>query len=162
MGLDIRAYAGLVPSDRGVYRDGDIVSPETGQLVPDLTSFYQHPVYKAWNQTVQHQQVYSYFDELAFRAGSYTGYSGFRNWLEDLAVGPDENCEPGDPFYELVIFSDCEGTIDSIVAQKLHRDFVLHDHKARTSKFADWYYPTYCDFTNAFRIASVSGAVRFC
>ena len=162
MGLDITAFSGLALSDQAVVVDWDIVSTQTGKWAEgNLTFFHQNPVYDSWGEQLQYHKAYSYFDKFSFRAGSYSGYSFFRNWLEDLALEPGERIKVGDPFYELVIFSDCEGVIGPMISQKLHRDFVMYDHLARTHHQAYQVYHVYRDFTNAFRIASVNGAVKF-
>ena len=69
-----------------------------------------------------------------FRAGSYSGYSSFRNWLCQFATGsaPERIWEgpydAGDsrPFFQLINFSDCEGTIGATACAKLARDFEAH------------------------------------
>lgn len=164
MGLDIRYYAGLQPSDQGTIDEGTDVVDANGQYTPNLICFYPNdPWYQQWNNTWPPNQIFSFLLNQSFRAGSYTGYSQWRWWLESLVLEAQEVPEPGDPFYELLIFSDCEGTIDETISCKLLRDFMMYDHKARTScPQRPWLYEVYQDFTNAFRIASVQGAVVFC
>ncbi len=169
MGLDIRAFSGLVLSDQAVIVDDEIVSRPTGEcaesnfrFLRNFVFFYQTPVYDSWTEHLQCLQVYSYVNKFSFRAGSYSYYGAFRNWLEELVLEPGElYTQPGDPFYELVIFSDCEGVIGPTISQKLHRDFVMYDLLARTHPQAYQFYHVYRDFTNAFLIASVGGAVEF-
>ena len=67
-----------------------------------------------------------------FRAGSYSGYSSFRSWLCQFAmhhspepIWSEETYSPKDsrPFYQLINFSDCEGTIGATACAKLAKDF---------------------------------------
>lgn len=66
----------------------------------------------------------------SFRAGSYSGYGAFREALCEAAHGIDvreiwadpepwSNCE----FFELLNFSDCDGTIGPDAAADLAKDF---------------------------------------
>lgn len=68
------------------------------------------------------------------------------------------------PFYELIHFSDCEGTIGPEVSKKLYYDFVKFDQKAKSysdEKIDDYFYRKYKEWKEAFRIASEGGAVSF-
>lgn len=69
-------------------------------------------------------------EHLSFRAGSYSGYNAWRNWLANTFVATsaetiwdrrDEFREA--PFFELIAFSDCEGTIGPKAAANLAADF---------------------------------------
>lgn len=118
-------------------------------------------------------------DPISFRAGSYGGYS---NWRESLAriAGYEPVTEPKDnyerlyphssaaayegtesmPFVELVFFSDCEGVIGPEVSKKLAADFATFDEKARIG-MNEYEYAKYGEWRKAFERASDGGAVEF-
>ena len=128
----------------------------------------------------------------SFRAGSYGGYNQWRNELSKMAGYRDANevwndktfdsfksCNPRKdkldsingigvkrvkPFYELINFSDTEGTIGPEVSRKLYEDFIKFDKQAKeyaNENDYDWFYNLYQEWTNAFKIASQNGAVLF-
>jgi len=124
----------------------------------------------------------------SFRAGSYSGYNQWRNELAIMAgyngaeeVWHDESfdsyksfnirkdkldsingelVEKVKPFYELINFSDAEGVIGPEVSRKLYQDFVEFDEKAK-SHMENWFYIKYCEWKEAFKVASDGGAVSF-
>lgn len=112
-----------------------------------------------------------------FRAGSYSGYGVFRSTLAEFVgigdlYGNGELWETVDdhsdkPFYELINFSDCEGTFFGPVCEKLYEDFL-----ANRTNYAAWlansnlewesyYLNRYDDWLKAFEIAKDSGLVEF-
>jgi hypothetical protein len=104
---------------------------------------------------------------IGFRAGSYSGYSEWRDHLARLAGAPSANAVFTDPakyatlpFIELINFSDCEGEIGATVARKLAADFALFDNKARTTGHS-WFYPLYQHWHRAFTAAADDGVVSF-
>jgi len=122
-----------------------------------------------------------------FRAGSYSWYSSWRRTLammigweiEDLwrnvetIVQRYENlnnvlCESDElkvdiPFVELLNFSDCEGFIGPKTSAKLYLDFLEWDEKAKVSDpfKGGYFYETYKEWTEAFKVASDGGCVIF-
>lgn len=102
-----------------------------------------------------------------FSAGSYSGYNSWRRQLCKLALGcePDEvwnNLEKyrGKPFFELINFSDCEGTIGSEVAKKLAKDFA--DLQPKVDELEEGYFKElFADWKKAFEMASEAGIVDF-
>jgi len=124
-----------------------------------------------------------------FRAGSYGGYNQWRNNLAKMAgyndaeeVWQDETfdsfkvcnnrkdkldsingeiVERIKPFYELINFSDAEGSIGPEIAKKLYEDFVNFDEQAQNYTEEDWFYKLYEEWKEAFKIASENGAVLF-
>lgn len=126
----------------------------------------------------------------SFCAGSYSGYNQWRRELAVVAgygsvenVWSDESfdttekfinlrylklkkiddpnfdCKIVKPFYELINFSDCEGLIGPEVCKKLYEDFVLFEDKAKEED--EYFYRKYCDWKEAFRVASYEGFVSF-
>ena len=119
MGLDITAWSHIKRSED---QDEDDF---TGLRIWKNQSFPNHCEleggnYEETDQTMTH----------AFRAGSYSGYNVFRSVLAQCTLGviSDEVWADPDkwmskPFYELINFSDCEGTIGTKVSAKLYHDF---------------------------------------
>ena len=63
------------------------------------------------------------------------------------------------PFYELINFTDCDGTIGPEVAAKLARDFAEWDERAQVVG-GEWY-EAYAEWRRCFEFAAHTGAVRF-
>jgi len=121
----------------------------------------------------------------SFRAGSYSGYSGWRRTLANMIgwdieelwrkvetlVQRNENLndvlsENGNvkidiPFVELLHFSDCEGFIGPKTSAKLYADFLEWNEKAKTVD-QGYFYEKYQEWTKAFEVASDGGCVVFC
>lgn len=162
MGLALRAYANIQPV-AGLFKfEGctEVHDATTGNLRDDLVGFYVHPVYPAWAEGIEPFVPYSYSYKESLHMGSYTWYGHFRNWLSELAENGDVDA-PGDPFFELIVFSDCKGTINTTVSAKLYADFVRFHHKAKTDQQSMYYLRAYEDAMRAFQIASANGAVHF-
>lgn len=130
---------------------------------------------------------HKYYDETknciydSFRAGSYSGYNSWREQLAKIAGYEsveyvwndwDQNVrymklnkingvvKPMKPFYELINFSDAEGTIGPEICKKLYKDFIDFDQKAKLSD--EYFYIKYKEWTEAFRVASIgNGVVNF-
>lgn len=119
-----------------------------------------------------------------FRAGSYSGYSMWREQLARLAGYPAMNVGVGNaaafdsyaqayphasaawmlptprdmPFYPLINFTDCDGVIGSDAARRLAQDFAAHQDVA--DSHPDEYFRTkYREWRTAFETASDDGAV---
>lgn len=97
----------------------------------------------------------------AFRAGSYGGYNWWRSVLEQN-FNPD--CDPAEPFYELINFSDCEGCIGFLAASDLFEDFLIYDSIADTLDTDDLgnFYGRYQEWTKACQLARSEGLIYFC
>lgn len=107
-----------------------------------------------------------------FRAGSYGGYNAWRRslaqlvgiqvietwWAKVARSGP--SCAQAVPFWQLLNFSDCEGSIGPVVSAELARDF--DEWKERAMKHGDerWR-ELYLKWQEAFRLAANSGWVGF-
>jgi hypothetical protein len=81
-------------------------------------------------------------EDHVFRAGTYGGYSQFRNLLSLSIYGcsseyiwDNEEEFVLTPFIEIINFTDCEGYLGASVAEKLYSDF-----KINASKFAKYIY----------------------
>ncbi len=156
MGLDIVAYSKLTPSaDQSRDEDGFALKG----FVP-----YENPSFPGRVAPLSPTTVYDFEKEFHFRAGSYGGYNSWRNWLAQLAGFESaynvwamvEKGQTG-PFFDLINFSDCEGTLGTDACKKLLLDF---------DKFADqagggWDGELYREWHKAFRLGADDGAVYF-
>lgn len=134
----------------------------------------------------------------SFRAGSYGGYNQFRkllslaaNGISDSDVWESTDSSTSLPFYYLINFSDCEGTIGPSVSQILHTQFIENreriirnlKHEPDLSKETEdplafelefnniptldentieYFIRVYDDFTRACGIAKEDGVIQFC
>lgn len=174
MGLDICAYSNIVKQPEPEVQKvvGKLLSSEGEEVlevfeVTDRCHDLEEGVYLDTFDTVQHH----------FRAGSYSGYNQFRNLLskallgvEASAVWEDPTSFEGRPGYEMIDFSDCEGTISSSVADKLHQDLVenrdvfkahLIEVFGEDNDQVEWSMETYDNFIYAFELASENGVVIY-
>jgi hypothetical protein len=169
MGLDITAYGFLTiptepvdldeygePKDwRGFWKPGADIIEWTESNWPGRT------------EGVDRDALYCVSERFAFRAGSYSGYNSWRNWLATVAGYRDaEDCwqraSPGEPFYELIHFADNEGVIGPVVAKKLAADFAKHAGKAvELAPAESWCLDAYARWWCAFLTAQHRGAVEF-
>jgi hypothetical protein len=176
MGLDITAYSKLKLLDTKRLKDGTVVDAQTGAEVEDYCYVYKPEGFKDRAASLQDEGHYGYDQTLCFSAGSYSGYNEWRNELAALAgyapiqvtnergmleLRYDESVwelSEG-PFWELINYSDCQGTLDSVEAAKLVKDFkaFLPQAEAKDRHF----YDKYVRWLNAFEFASDDGAVRF-
>lgn len=92
-----------------------------------------------------------------FRAGSYIAYNGFRRALANLInLTPETVWENQDkfihtPFYEIINFSDCEGSFDVKTCSDLYIDFIDYKDKAE-KEMGEWHYEIYNDFIEALKL----------
>lgn len=165
MGLDISYYEKLT-------LDADIKLDEDGEPIDTA----------AWDT---HTRIYTNpdFPERAdklvdgwyegdctgsFRAGSYGGYNNWRSQLCVAALGSAPNAiweghVTDGPFYELVMFSDCEGTIGPKTSAKLAKDFAEWEEKigSMVSGDEEYFMEKFRDWKRAFEAAADTGAVCF-
>lgn len=156
MGLDITAYEAveLLPPHPHTEDCSD-----AGHILAFVTA-------PSFNQSLrgleEHRCYRSVGETYSFRAGSYSGYNRWREYLRQLVwgvsiddfwvIGPDHYRHR--EFFELIYFSDCEGTIGSEACADLAADFHRHTiHIPSSNQYADW--------KKAFDLASKNGCVRF-
>ena len=165
MGLDIRYYARLEASDAMVSDDADPWDLEV--FKPTVNSDFE-------SRAIGVDPNVWYRDEERghFRAGSYSGYNRWREALADAVGMPsprdvwDGKVEAG-PMYELINFSDCEGTIGPVVSAKLARDF--DEQRDRVTGWAaiqpredrEYFLRKYEEWASAFKVAADGGCVVF-
>jgi hypothetical protein len=105
--------------------------------------------------------------EMSFRAGSYSGYSHFRDLIAELVYDKSfarvvrDITHKGGPFWEFLNFSDCEGCIGPATSAKLYQDFEEHFDKLiyLPEKELRYVSGTYESFMQAFYIASTKNGV---
>lgn len=104
---------------------------------------------------------YAAAHEGGFRAGSYSGYNRFREVLCQSVVGVKpsivwdnpKNFENA-PFFWLINFSDCEGSISGKAARKLAKDFAEHREVFMSAPGAVDWADVYDKFAEAFKVAA--------
>lgn len=205
MGLDISVYSGL---SKILDTDGNAI--HVGPLLPDtwlrITNGESHEMdtlpsslghYDKWvlpyaniyfptrSLDITNGCYYTYRKVTGFRAGSYSGYS---IWREMLAMIAEYRLAPygishghsvveltshrqglidagSGPFYELIYFSDCEGILGTETCKKLAKDFEDFDDIASVFKDneynAEWFYNLYTEWKEAFQSASDNGLIMF-
>jgi len=130
MGLDISYYRRLVPAP-------DAPKDEYGEH--DYMQFFTLHDGEDRRAADLKPGVYSFDERDSFRAGSYGGYNAWRSELAKFAgyesstyVWDNREKVAGQPFVELIDFSDCEGVIGPSVSAKLARDFATFQVRADT------------------------------
>lgn len=179
MGLDITAYSNLKPLSCPQDEDGEPLGPD-GDPLPynSYTQPYVNPDFPGRCTEFEDRKTYEVGVTHGFRAGSYTGYSLWRDELARLAGYPVAEREQygekvpshsrgawnstAGPFFELINFSDCEGTIGTAVSQKLARDFAeFRDRALNFDSRASYFWERYQEWQRAFELASDGGCVCF-
>lgn len=172
MGLDITAYSKLelieasaTSQDDELYKKGDVFLYDNGSF-PNAMFPLVPGIYKL-NGT-----------SFGFRAGSYSGYNQFRDLLaECIGTSPQEVWDNPTkhetaPFYRLINFSDCEGTIGSVHAAILDMQFreskkqfvkflKVKNKQAIIHDYVEYYTACYNNWAKAFKLAQNGGAVTF-
>lgn len=158
MGLDVLAYSKLTPVEVELDENGD-----RKEYNSRIVNFYKnHPSHDR-SDGLDTDKLYQCEDYFSFKAGSYSGYNHWRNQLAILAGydGAEGAWEAADgDFWELINFSDCEGTIGSETSKKLLADFEAFQSKADEHE-DQWFKQRYENFKTAFELASDGGAVKF-
>ena len=108
---------------------------------------------------------------MEFRAGSYSGYSAWREALARLVGTTAERVFAGTvppAFGELIDFADNEGLIGPQTSAKLAKDFASWKARAathaKTMRAAEGaaFMEGYASFQEAFELAANGGAIQFC
>ena len=178
MGLDISAYRKLQKLDCVFDADGEPIDAVSREPVNYDFFAYVNPDFPGRQGSIEHMAIYSAEEGEAFNAGSYGGYNTWRESLARLAGYPladverygkihsrhDQgafNAESG-PFWEMIVFSDCEGVLGAEVCAKLAEDFAKFDSVAKAIHGTEsYFYVKYQEWKNAFEMAADSGAVDF-
>ncbi len=152
MGLDVTAYKNIewlepISPEKDESSDYDlrIVLDDFKERASDIKDGY-----------------YSYTDEYGFRAGSYGGYNSWRNELAVLAgfeSAKDAWSKDSGPFWELINFSDCEGTLGTLTCKKLLFDF--KEFYSKAEKIGGWFFESYKQWTKGMELAAENGCFCF-
>ena len=176
MGLDVTAYRKIAKVDAVFDQHGEPIDPITREEIEDVVRLYVNPDFPGRAGGIESGAVYRFEGYLHVSAGSYGYYNAWRNEVAKLAGWPQGSYEQygktwpsyaastwdadSGPFYELICFSDCEGTLGPDVCMKLARDFAEHQEKADAhpderfrAKYAEW--------RAAFDFAASTGAMNF-
>jgi hypothetical protein len=173
MGLDITAYSKLAKNVLALDEDGE---PLLENYLDTHAKAWINPDWPERGEGLEDDAWYTYGQSMGFRAGSYSGYSDWREALAKLAGYPETETESASfgarylssaacwngatgPFSELIDFSDCEGTLGPVVSKKLLEDFVTFDLAART--IGGRFYERYAEWKQAFELAADDGMVCF-
>lgn len=170
MGLDITAYKSIVPApDAVVDEDGNPVDyPKFVRVRSETINIVE----KIWpgRSAGLAPAIYSFGESFYFRAGSYSGYSWWRNALSQAVLGKNASdawhSDERGPCVELINFSDCEGVIGPKVCAKLKTDFVMNLQRAfeyatrMTRDDREYFMRAYMDWTWAFEFAADDGFVE--
>lgn len=153
MGLDISAYRKLTRTDVTLWQFNSEwqTYANTHRAIPPNNDWPERA------PEFEETAVYTYEESFGFRAGSYGGYSLWREQLAALAGYP---AVTAGPFYELINFSDCEGVIGAAVSAKLAKDFAAFQEKADAHE-DEWFRDRYAKWRQAFEMAADGGCVDF-
>jgi hypothetical protein len=176
MGLDITYYKNLTKLDCLFDRDGDPVHPKTRAPIENFARIRANSSFPERETPLEDGGIYICEEREGFNAGPYSLYNRWREQLAKLAGYPAVEVDEygtkqmrhdvgawqseGGPFYELINFSDCEGTIGPVVSAKLAKDFADFQSKADAVESEDWR-ESYADWRKAFETAAQNGAVHF-
>lgn len=157
MGLDIMAYKNLKKVENPVLDEDGYPENWKSEWLPGAGMEWSETHFKGRGEGIDANTVYTWRDRYSFRAGSYSGYSWWRNQLSKFNE---------DKFYKLINFADNEGVIGYVVAKELYNNFVDCEEKAKefSKKISDgeYWFEKYQDWKKAFEYASQNGAVEFC
>ena len=177
MGLDIYAYSNLVKLDCVFNEDNEPIDRNTGKPIDNYFKPHDNGDFPGRIEGLDANSAYSFADCQDVFSLSYSGYSTWRDELARLAGYPvttnvmghssyaagawRRSCTGG-PFYELINFSDCEGTIGPVVAKKLLRDFEEWDDRAKHFETTLLrFYEHYQRFLHGLEISADGGAIDF-
>lgn len=173
MGLDISVYTDAKSLPVQPIRDTDGFWPDAAWESDAVLAYGPEAFGKSLRGLVPDTWYSASYDH-GFAAGSYSGYNRFREVLcraalnvnpEDVWHAPETYADS--VFYELINFSDAEGTIGPEAAVDLYRDFVENEERVLGNaqledQDREWFARKYADWKNAFRVASEGhGIVRF-
>lgn len=173
MGLDVTAYLGLTKSEnQAPIEDEDCLE---GRI-----SFWENPYFPGRSSGVEcGDVVYSYTDTRAVFSGMCSRYCSYRETLAMIAgYAANQNQKHGEnhgsraaisiymtegPFWEQILFSDCEGVLGPVVCAKLAKDYA--DFQSTVDAYAgdraEYFKATYAEWREAFTLAANSGAIVY-
>lgn len=175
MGLDVTAYRKLTKIDAVWDATGHAIDPATREEIHYDLHADASPDYPERIAGIEDNTLYISEDSMALPCGAYSRYNRWREDLAKMAGWPEGSYHQygqdypshaasawqatSGPFWELINFSDCEGTIGPEVSRKLLADFIEHDQVAATMD--EQFYAQYSKWKAAFEMAADGGAVDF-
>lgn len=107
-------------------------------------------------------------DKKPYISISYSTYNDFRNQICNMANGVDDSdvwCNygwyEGKPFVEMVNFTDCDGSFDYVIAEKLLKDFESFRDKAKET-LGEWFFGIYQSYIEILKqCVDCKGIVRY-
>jgi hypothetical protein len=175
MGLDISAYRGIDKVDCVFDEDGDPIDPVTREYVEYDVRAYVNPDFPGRADGIEDKAIYKATESMGIACGAYSRYNRWRNELAQMAGYPLRSYEQyghayqshaegaftatEGPFWELICFSDCDGTIGPIASAKLAKDFAEWAERAKA--VGGYFYDQYQQWRAAFEMAADNGMVRF-
>jgi hypothetical protein len=175
MGLDISAHRKVTKIDCVFDEDDSPIDPQTREYMDYAARAYANPDFPGREQGVEDRAYYNaeesesvlhmsygrynrWRDQLAKVAGYALGsYTQYVNTYESYAASAWAVSEG--PFWELINFSDCEGTIGPVVSAKLSNDFAQFDEQAKAE--GEDFYRAYQELRRGFEMAADGGMVSF-
>jgi hypothetical protein len=144
MGLDITAVSKLKPIEipdhleqwSDEYYDWEM--EQEGSIV----NIYTHDAFPEASEGLEDGAYLELGERYGFRAGSYSGYGMWREWMASAIMqgilgktggastmwGRGDEGDYGLPFMELINFSDAEGIIGPVASKKLYNDFRQYEN----------------------------------
>lgn len=176
MGVDIRAYTNIRKIDAVFDADGEPLDPVTKEPMPDALKLWVNPDYPERAADVVDKGVYEYDACVGHASYGYGGYNMWRDHLAKLAGWPLGSYQQygrawesyaasawqadGGKLWELINFSDCEGTIGPAVCAKIAAE--LRELAATDPQFPRSHDRQFFDeMLEIFEAAAGSGCVVF-
>jgi len=175
MGLDISAYKGLEKIDCVFDEEGDPIDATTREPIDYDVRPWVNPDFPGRADDIESRAVYKSADSMSLTGWGYGRYNAWREQLAKLAGYPATEFKSygttqmrydagawaatAGPFWELIYFTDCDGTVGSAISAKLAKDFA--DHAAAAEAIGGHFFEVYQEFRDAFEMAADNGCVRF-
>lgn len=175
MGLDVTAYSKIQKIDAVFDQDGAPIDPQTRKPIDDAVQLRANDDFPERAADIEDGGIYSFGSLTHVAAGAYSYYNSWRDELAKLAGWPLGSYEKygkqwpsyaasaweasSGPFWELLLFSDCEGTIGTAACAKLAKDFAEYQAKADAHE-NELFRRKYTEWRGAFDLAADGGAVR--
>lgn len=176
MGLDVTAHRKIAKLDAVFDQYGEPINPVTREAIEDGFQLYVNSDFPGRADGIEDGAVYRSEAFKHVSAGPYSYYNRWRDELAKLAGWPEGSYEQygktwpshaasawnadSGPFYELICFSDCEGTLGTAACVKLAKDFAEHQGKA-DAHGDERFRMKYGEWRAAFELAADGGAMKF-
>lgn len=172
MGLVITAYSNACLTSAAVYVEGDgIVDAVTKDPTHlNYVAPYVNPDFPGRADEISSRSVYQYERQSIAFKGSYSTYSRFRDNLAKFAGAPDaqwywDHDPTIMPFYDMIQFSDCEGTLGKLSCERLLRGFEYLQPRLNRLNMpfeeAEEFRKQYLDIMNGLRVAVCNGFLTY-